>query len=90
MMTIIVISICVILLLAVVVISAKPIGMGIEARRNYKDDLNIDNIDNDNEIDKENDQKKNISDEIIKLNELRNSGLLSNEEFEKAKKKLFS
>tara|TARA_Y100000816_G_C25772857_1_gene405667 strand:+ start:165 stop:434 length:270 start_codon:yes stop_codon:yes gene_type:complete len=89
-MTIIVISICVILLLAVVVISAKPIGMGIEARRNYKDDLNIDNIDNDNEIDKENDQKKNISDEIIKLNELRNSGLLSNEEFEKAKKKLFS
>ena len=89
MMTIIVISICVILLLAVVVISAKPIGMGIEARRNYKDDLNIDNIDNDNEIDKENDQKKNISDEIIKLNELRNSGLLSNEEFEKAKKKLF-
>ncbi len=90
MMTIIVISICVILLLAVVVISAKPIGMGIEARRNYKDDLNIDNIDNDNEIDKENDQKKNISEEIIKLNELRNSGLLSNEEFEKAKKKLFS
>ncbi len=90
MMTIIVISICVIMLLAVVVISAKPIGMGIEARRNYKDDLNIDNIDNDNEIDKENDQKKNISDEIIKLNELRNSGLLSNEEFEKAKKKLFS
>ena len=89
MMTIIVISICVILLLAVVVISAKPIGMGIEARRNYKDDLNIDNIDNDNEIDKENDQKKNISEEIIKLNELRNSGLLSNEEFEKAKKKLF-
>ena len=88
-MTIIVISICVILLLAVVVISAKPIGMGIEARRNYKDDLNIDNIDNDNEIDKENDQKKNISEEIIKLNELRNSGLLSNEEFEKAKKKLF-
>jgi hypothetical protein len=78
------------MLLAVVVISAKPIGMGIEARRNYKDDLNIDNIDNDNEIDKENDQKKNISDEIIKLNELRNSGLLSNEEFEKAKKKLFS
>ena len=64
--------------------------MGIEARRNYKDDLNIDNIDNDNEIDKENDQKKNISEEIIKLNELRNSGLLSNEEFEKAKKKLFS
>ena len=65
MMTIIVISICVILLLAVVVISAKPIGMGIEARRNYKDDLNIDNIDNDNEIDKENDQKKKIYEEIV-------------------------
>ena len=58
MMTIIVISICVILLLAVVVISAKPIGMGIEARRNYKDNLNIDKLDTDDETDKENSQKK--------------------------------
>ena len=89
-MSYLVIGVCILLLVAVIYISAKPISMGIEARRNYKDDLNIDNIDNDNEIDKENDQKKNISDEIIKLNELRNSGLLSNEEFEKAKKKLFS
>jgi len=90
MISYLVIGICIFLLLAVIYFAAKPISMGIEARRNYKDDLNIDNIDNDNEIDKENDQKKNISDEIIKLNELRNSGLLSNEEFEKAKKKLFS
>ena len=90
MMTIIVISICVILLLAVVVISAKPIGMGIEARRNYKDNLNIDKLDTDDETDKENSQKKNISDEIIKLNELKKSGLLSHEEFEAAKKKLFN
>ena len=42
MMTFIVIGACIILLLAVVYISAKPISMGIEARRNLKD--NVQNI----------------------------------------------
>ena len=38
-MTYIVIGICLVLLIAVVYISAKPISMGIEARRNLKDNL---------------------------------------------------
>ena len=37
MMTYLVIGICIFLLLAVIYISAKPISMGIEARRNIKD-----------------------------------------------------
>ena len=37
-MTYIVIGICTVLLLAVIFISAKPISMGIEARRNIKDE----------------------------------------------------
>ena len=39
MMTYLVIGLCLILLLAVIIIAAKPIGMGIEARRNIKDSL---------------------------------------------------
>ena len=37
MLSYVVIGICVILLLAVIFISAKPISMGIEARRDLKD-----------------------------------------------------
>ena len=37
MITYLVIGICIFLLLAVFIISAKPISMGIEARRNIKD-----------------------------------------------------
>ena len=40
-MTYIVIGICLVLLIAVVYISAKPISMGIEARRNIKDNVKI-------------------------------------------------
>ena len=66
--------------------------MGIEARRNLKDNENgigqledKDNYEN-NEIKQEN--KKFITDEIIKLNNLKNSGILTEEEYQKAKKKL--
>ena len=37
MMTYLVIGICLLLLIVVIYISAKPISMGIEARRNVKD-----------------------------------------------------
>tara|TARA_Y100000816_G_C25895777_1_gene467297 strand:- start:432 stop:716 length:285 start_codon:yes stop_codon:yes gene_type:complete len=92
MMNFIVIGICLLLLVLVVFISAKPISMGIEARRNLKDNENgigqledKDNYEN-NEIKQEN--KKFITDEIIKLNNLKNSGILTEEEYQKAKKKL--
>lgn len=90
-MTYIVIGICSVLLLAVIFISAKPIGMGIEARRNIKDEYDdkekIENLDN-NEIEIENLNEKNISEEIEKLNKLRIEGTLTEDEFKKAKKKL--
>ena len=90
----IVIGICIFLLLAVVYISAKPISMGIEARREIQDqklnnksrDLNYrsdveENITN---------NKTNLSDEIIKLEELKKKGILTDEEYQQAKKKLLS
>ena len=45
MMTYLVIGLCLFLLIVVVYISAKPISMGIEARRNIKD-VNDNNTEN--------------------------------------------
>ena len=87
MISYIVIGICIILLLLVVYISAKPISMGIEARRN----INGNNSNDDNNYDVEVSDKKddnNISDEILKLEELNKKGILTDEEYKKAKKKL--
>ena len=87
MMTYIVIGICVILLALVVFISAKPISMGIEARRNVNlkssDENNKQNINLDS-------NDSSITDELLKLNELKKDGALTQEEYEKAKKKLLT
>ena len=82
-----VIGICIALLLAVIYISAKPIGMGIEARRN----INVSDSNDDTNYDVEVSDIKdsnNLSDEILKLEELNKKGILTDEEYEKAKKKL--
>ena len=73
-----VIGICIFLLIAVIYVSAKPISMGIEARRNNKENVSDNNFETeDNFLDKEQDvnqYKTNLSDEIAKLNELKNQG----------------
>ena len=70
-----VIGICIFLLIAVIYVSAKPISMGIEARRNNKENVSDNNFETeDNLLDKEknvNQYKTNLSDEIAKLNELK-------------------
>ncbi len=90
-MTYLVIGLCIFLLLLVIYISAKPISMGIEARRNLKDNLenfeeNNQNTSNFNEDENTNNVK--ISDEITKLNDLKNKGILTELEYKKAKSKL--
>ena len=94
MLNYIVIGICVILLLLVVYISAKPISMGIEARRNINEikDTNFDSLDPSEDEVKNTNKIENISisDEIIKLNELKKKGLLTDEEYNKAKDKLIN
>ena len=93
MMTYLVIGLCLFLLIIVIYISAKPISMGIEARRNIKDDLQ-DNSENNQNIpdyhDDENINKDTISNEILKLNELKNKGVLTEEEYKKAKDKILN
>ena len=87
-----VVGICILLLVAVIYISAKPISMGIEARRNIKDKDHKNNLVDSfegNEIKNESNlENNNLSDELIKLNQLKTDGVLTEEEYEKAKKKL--
>lgn len=92
-MTYIVIGICLVLLIAVVYISAKPISMGIEARRNINhgsSEESEESFEKNEKINFEKDYLKdtNITDEISRLNQLRIDGVLSEEEFKRAKKKL--
>ena len=93
MMTYLVIGLCLLLLIMVIYISAKPISMGIEARRNIKDDPqdnseNIQNVSDYYEDEKLN--KDTISNEIIKLNELKKKGVITEEEYKKAKDKILN
>ena len=89
MMTYLVVGICLFLLIIVIYISAKPISMGIEARRNLKDNTENDefNTQNISESNEEVSKKQSLSSEIMKLNDLKNKGILTKEEYEKAKDK---
>ena len=91
MMTYIVIGLCIFLLLIVVFISAKPISMGIEARRNIKETINDEDIQDENDSLTVNpNNQKSISDEIIKLDDLKKKGLLTEKEYQKAKNKILN
>ncbi len=93
MINYLVIGICIFLLIAVIYISAKPISMGIEARRNINNKNKDDNFEvNEKVLDNELETSENtsISDEIIKLNKLKNDGIITEEEYLKAKEKLLS
>tara|TARA_B100000242_G_C42762490_1_gene355273 strand:+ start:31 stop:306 length:276 start_codon:yes stop_codon:yes gene_type:complete len=91
-MTYLVIGLCIFLLLVVIFISAKPISMGIEARSNInnKSDTNVEGKEELIENYDKNIDKNSISDEITKLNDLKNEGILSEEEYKKAKEKILS
>tara|TARA_B100002051_G_C16683681_1_gene611345 strand:+ start:598 stop:867 length:270 start_codon:yes stop_codon:yes gene_type:complete len=87
-MTYLVIGICVFLLITVIIIAAKPISMGIEARRNINNNNDDEKEKENNDVYQTDESNYKISDEIEKLNQLRKVGAISDEEFKKAKKKL--
>ena len=89
----IVIGICIALLLSVIYFSIKPISMGIEARRNLNNKISKSDDENDEEFEvKQNldENRTQLADEILRLNKLKKDGLLTEEEFEKAKEKLLN
>lgn len=91
MTTYLVIGTCLILLVIVIFIASKPISMGIEARRNIKKENTEEQ--NDEVIyyeDLEKNQKISISEEILKLDKLKKEGILTEEEYVKAKQKIIN
>ena len=68
----------------VLYLGVSAIMKGSEAKSALKVEANLKNDENENSLD----NKKNLSEEIDKLNNLLKDGVLTPEEFEKAKKKL--
>jgi len=68
----------------VLYLGVSAIMKGSEAKSALKEKANLKNDENENSLD----NKKNLSEEIDKLNNLLKDGILTQEEFEKAKKKL--
>jgi len=68
----------------VLYLGVSAIMKGSEAKSALKEEANLKNDENENSLD----DKKNLSEEIDKLNNLLKDGVLTLEEFEKAKKKL--
>ena len=68
----------------VLYLGGNAIMKGMSAKNANKENKNSEN----NEIENSSDIKKNLSEELNKLNNLLKEGVLTHEEFEKAKKKL--
>ena len=68
----------------VLYLGVSAIKKGSEAKSALKEEANLKNDENENSLD----NRKNLSEEIDKLNNLLKDGVLTPEEFEKAKKKL--
>ena len=68
----------------VLYLGVNAIMKGTEAKNALKEQDNLKNEENENFFD----NKKNLSEELDKLNNLLKKGALTQEEFEKAKKKL--
>ena len=68
----------------VLYLGVNAIMKGTEAKNALKEQDNLKNEENENFFD----NKKNLSEELDKLNNLLKDGVLTQEEFEKAKKKI--
>ena len=68
----------------VLYLGVSAIMKGSQAKSALKEEANSKNNENENSFN----DKKNLSEEIDKLNDLLKDGVLTQEEFEKAKKKL--
>ena len=70
----------------VLYLGVSAIMKGSEAKSALKEKSNLKNDENENSLD----DNKNLSEEIDKLNDLLKDGVLTQEEFEKAKNKLLN
>ena len=77
-------SLVILIFAFVLYLGVNAIMKGMSAKNANKDDENSEN----NEIENSFDTKKNLSEELEKINNLLKDGVLTQEEFEKAKKKI--
>ena len=92
MLNYLVFGIALIIFATVIVVTGKAISRGIEAKQNQKNSTD-ENLQNLNEEDYENRKSlssANITNQLHELNRLKEQGVLTNEEFERAKRKILS
>ena len=90
MLNYLVFGIAIIIFATVIIISGKAISRGIEAKQSLKDksedkEIALSDIDEDT-----NKSNSNLIDQINDLNKLKEQGIISEEEFKKAKEKILN
>ena len=92
MLNYLVFGIAIIIFAIVIIISGKAISRGIEARQNIKDKSEDEKIDTSDikENVKISNSNSNLIDQINDLNKLKEQGIISDEEFKKAKEKILN
>ena len=92
MLNYLVFGIAIIIFATVIIISGKAISRGIEAKQNMKDkpeDEKITKSDTEKNANTSN-PNPNLIDQINDLNKLKEQGIISDEEFKKAKEKILN
>ena len=85
LLTYIISGISLVIFIFIIVIAGKAVSRGVQAKRNQSADNESSNIDSDIDL---NTSNKIVSEELRKLKELHQEGVLDETEFKKAKDKL--
>ena len=92
MLNYLVFGIALIIFVTVIVITGKAISRGIEAKQNQKN-VSDENVQNSNEEHIDNSESlssSNLTNQLNELNKLKDQGVLTDEEFKKAKEKILN
>ena len=90
MLNYLVFGIAIIIFATVIIISGKAISRGIEAKQSMKDKSEDKEIALSDIEENTNKSNSNLIDQINDLNKLKEQGIISDEEFKKAKEKILS
>ena len=92
MLNYLVFGIALIIFVTVIIITGKAISRGIEAKQNQKN-ISDENVQNSNEEHSDNSGSlsgTNLTNQLNELNKLKDQGVLTDEEFKKAKEKILN
>ena len=86
-LTYIIIGISLVIFITIIIIGAKAVGRGIQAKRNTSINDETENIQDSEELEQ---NSKIVSEELKKLKKLHDDGVSDEQEFKKAKDKLLN